>query len=112
MLFRDVFCRHSVSTHHLKKTHLAFTLVLVGCLLFSFAPAAPGFIAWEHQDFPNLDTLIKKVHDKHWVIHYSYADNCPTGGEEQRCCIDGGDEQSLADVVATVAGLHEEAYRR
>ena len=77
MLFRDVFCRHSVSTHHLKKTHLAFTLVLVGCLLFSFAPAAPGFIAWEHQDFPNLDTLIKKVHDKHWVIHYSYADNCP-----------------------------------
>ena len=77
MLFRDVFCRHSVSTHHLKKTHLAFALVLVGCLLFSIIPAVYGFIALEHQDFPNLDTLIKKVHDKHWVIHYSYADNCP-----------------------------------
>ena len=77
MLFRDVFCRHSVSTHHLKKTHLAFALVLVGCLLFSIIPAVYGFIAWEHQDFPKLDTLIKKVHENHWVIHYSYADNCP-----------------------------------
>ena len=77
MLFRDVFCRHSVSTHHLKKTHLAFALVLGGCLLFSTIPAVYGFIAWEHQDFPELDTLIKKVHDKHWIIHYSYADNCP-----------------------------------
>ena len=77
MLFRDMFCSPSVSTHRLKKTHLAFTLVLVGCLLFSFVPAAPGFIAFEHQDFPNLDTLIKKVHENHWVIHYSYADNCP-----------------------------------
>ena len=77
MPFRCLFCRHSVSTHRLKKTHLAFTLVLVGCLLFSFAPAAPGFIAFEHEDFPNLDTLIKKVHENHWVIHYSYTDNCP-----------------------------------
>ena len=24
-----------------------------------------------------MTLLIKKVHDKHWVIHYSYADNCP-----------------------------------
>ena len=77
MPFRCLFYRPSVATHRLKKTHFAFTLVLVGCLLFSIIPAVYGFIAWEHQDFPELDTLIKKVHDKHWIIHYSYADNCP-----------------------------------
>ena len=77
MPFRCLFYRHSVSIHRLKKTHFAFTLVLVGCLLLSLAPKAHGFIAWEHQDFPKLDTLIKKVHENHWVIHYSYADNCP-----------------------------------
>ena len=65
MLFRDVFCRHSVSTHHLKKTHLAFALVLVGCLLFSiihrqYTDSSRGNI----KTFPKLDTLIKKVHDK------------------------------------------------
>ena len=77
MLFRNMFCSPSVSTHHLKKTHLAFALVLGGCLLFSTIPAVYGFIVFEHQDFPNLNTLISKVHDKHWIIHYSYADDCP-----------------------------------
>ena len=69
MLFRSAFHRRTIS-------HV-FTLVLAGILCLSIAPMARGFIAWEHQDFKNLDTLIKKVHDDHWVIHYSYADNCP-----------------------------------
>ena len=77
MRFSRLFRLHTVDISPLKKTHLAFTLVLVGCLLFSIIPAVYGFIALEHQDFPELDTLIKKVHDKHWIIHYSYADNCP-----------------------------------
>ena len=69
MLFRVLFRRQTIS-------HV-FTPVLACILCLSIAPMARGFIAWEHQDFKNLDTLIKKVHDDHWVIHYSYADNCP-----------------------------------
>ena len=69
MLFRVLFRRQTIS-------HV-FTPVLACILCLSIAPMARGFIAWEHQDFKNLDTLIKKVHDDHWVIHYSYAANWP-----------------------------------
>lgn len=49
----------------------------VSCLVFKQPTASNKFIAFEHQDFRKLGTLIKKVHDDHWTIHYSYADNCP-----------------------------------
>ncbi len=48
------------------------------CLLKKRA-SSDKFIAFEHQNFMKLDTLIKKVHDddKRWLVHYSYGDNCP-----------------------------------
>ena len=51
-------------------------LALVGSLFLSLVLEALGFIALE-QDGRDRNTLIKKVHTPHWVIHFSYGDNCP-----------------------------------
>ena len=52
-------------------------LALVGSLFLSIVPEALGFIVFEHEGWGDLNTLIKKVHEDHWTIHYSYGDNCP-----------------------------------
>ena len=66
----------------LKAKSLLFMLALVGSLFLNLVPEALGFITFEHEGWDNLNTLIKKVHAGHWVIHYSYGDDCPP--EEQR----------------------------
>ena len=54
MPFRYLFRRPSVATHRLKKTHFAFTLVLVGCLLFSIIPQYTDSLRWSIKTFRSL----------------------------------------------------------
>ena len=77
MLLRDLFRTQTVSVRALKKTNVRFMLVLVGCLLLSFAPAASGFMSLQQQRGNRPNIMIDKVHKDHWVIHYSYGDDCP-----------------------------------
>ena len=60
-----------------KKMNLIFPLVLVGCLLFSSPPQAPGFIVLD--DFfgkGKHNLLIHKVHKPQWQIGYRYGTTC------------------------------------
>lgn len=60
-----------------KKINPFFIGMLVGCLLFSIAPAAQGFITFYHEFRRDFVVLIDKVHAPHWTISYSYGDDCP-----------------------------------
>ena len=70
MRFRDLLQTHTISID-------TFRIVLVSVLCLSIATPVPGFRIFEHHGTHNLKTLIKKVHDQHWTIYYSYGDNCP-----------------------------------
>ena len=74
---RRLFRRHAVSIPPVKKRPLAFAFVLVCLVWFSVVPQALGFIVFEHEGWDDLNTLITRVHEDQWVIHYSYGDNCP-----------------------------------
>ena len=65
----------------LKKMNLIFPLVLVGCLLFSIAPAARGFVPLVRWGMW-FDVLVRKVHKAEWVIGYRYGPECKP--EERR----------------------------
>ena len=82
MTFRAPFRRPSVSIHYFKKARLAFRLVLAGCLLLSFTCVSHGFMTFEHEGWEDLNTLIKKVHEDQWVIHYSYGGQLSPGAKE------------------------------
>ncbi len=86
-----LFHRHTISMYPLKKRNVLILLVLACILCLSIAPAARGFIVFEHEGREDLNTLVKKVHADHWVIHYSYGDNCPP--EEQN------NDAALTDAV-------------
>ena len=73
MSFRGFFWH----IHGFKKILIPFSLVLAGCLVLCLSRGALGFITLEHEGWNDLNTLIKKVHEDHWTIHYSYGDNCP-----------------------------------
>ena len=75
MTFRDLFSTKFVYRHRAKKMSIAFTLLLVGCLLFNFIPDAFGFIPFFN--LKTIDTLTKRVHKDTWVISYIYVDDCP-----------------------------------
>ena len=77
MQFRDLFRTHTVSIPSFKKMSLAFTLVMVGCLLFSIVPAAHGFIAFKHVNRLKKNLLILKVDKPQWKIGYRFAADCP-----------------------------------
>ena len=73
---KQSFGRRTVSILPVTKRRRAFMFVLACLVWFSIASEALGFIALE-QDGRDRNTLIKKVHEDQWVIHYSYGDNCP-----------------------------------
>ena len=75
MLFRDLFHRPTISIH-------TFTLVLACILCLSVAPAARGFMTFDHEFGKHFNVLVDKVHDDHWGIHYSYGDDCPPEARE------------------------------
>ncbi len=74
---KQSFCRHMVSILPVTKRRRAFMFVLACLVWFSVVPQALGFIVFEHEGWDDLNTLITKVHEDQWVIHYSYGDNCP-----------------------------------
>ena len=76
---KRLFCRHTVSILPVTKRRRAFMFVLACLVWFSVVPQALGFIVFEHEDegWDDLNTLITKVHEDQWTIHYSYGDNCP-----------------------------------
>ncbi len=74
---RRLFRRHAVSVPPLKKRPLAFIFILACLVWLSVVPQALGFIVFEHGGWDDLNTLITKVHEDQWTIHYSYGDNCP-----------------------------------
>ena len=95
MPFRSVFHSQTISLHALKKRNMPFILVLACLLCLSLSPVASGFIVFEHQDFKNMGTLIKKVHDDHWVIHYTYADDCPPEQRNNGAALTAGISKAL-----------------
>ena len=74
---RQLFRRHAVSVPPVKKTRFAFIFLLACLVWFSVASEALGFMSLEHEGWDDLNTLMKKVHENQWMIHYSYGDNCP-----------------------------------
>ncbi len=65
-----------------KKMRYIFTILLVGCLLFSVATAAQGFITLDHVYRQRFDIfLIDMVHEPFWTIRYSF-DLCPPVDKE------------------------------
>ena len=52
-------------------------LISVSCIVRKKQAARDKFITFEHGGWDNINTMIKKVHEQHWTIHYSYGDNCP-----------------------------------
>ena len=61
----------------MKKTNFYCPLVIACLVWLSVVPQALGFMTFEHEGWDDLNTLMKKVHEDQWVIHYSYGDNCP-----------------------------------
>ena len=74
---KRLFHRHAVSVPPVTKRRRVFMFVLACLVWLSVVPQALGFIVFEHEGWDDLNTLIKKVHEDQWVIHYSYGDNCP-----------------------------------
>ncbi len=66
----------------LKKTNFYCSLVLVGILCFSVAPAARGFMTFNHEFGRHFNVLVDKVHAPHWTISYGYGDDCPPEARE------------------------------
>ena len=64
--------------NRLSKMSFFFSLMLAGCLLFSIASDAPGFITFQHEfGVDDYNTLIDKVHAPRWNISYAYGEDCP-----------------------------------
>ena len=47
-------------------------LCSVSCIVSKKPTSSSKFIMFEHEGRDNFNTLIKKVHDQHWTIHYSF----------------------------------------
>ena len=67
---------------------ISLTLAVAIGVLFSSAPTADGFIAYDHrigEKFERkMNNLIRRVHKDQWVIGYAYAD--PEWGEPAGVC--------------------------
>ena len=61
----------------LSKRSVPLLCVLSGLLCLSIAPAASGFMSLQQQRGVRPNIMIDKVHKDRWVVHYSYANNCP-----------------------------------
>ena len=64
----------------LQGAQILLTLAVAIGVLFSSAPTANGFIAFDHFYFRimrKFNNLIRRVHKDQWVIGYAYMDNCP-----------------------------------
>ena len=62
---------------HLLTSHIPITFVLMCFLWLSFIPTADDFATDEHHIFGvRENNLIKKVHEGHWDIGYTYGDDC------------------------------------
>ena len=62
------------------KRQLTLYLILlcsVSCIVHKKSTSRGKFITFEHGGWDNLNTMIKRVHEQRWTIHYSYGDNCP-----------------------------------
>ena len=77
MRSRQLFRGHTVSIPRLKKPRLAFTFVLACLVWLSIAATTSGFISLQQERGVRPNIMIDKVHKDHWVVHYSYADDCP-----------------------------------
>ena len=65
----------------LQGAQILLTLAVAIGVLFSSAPTADGFIAFDHRTREEFigkrNNLIRRVHKDQWVIGYAYMDNCP-----------------------------------
>ena len=77
MRSKQSFCRHTVSILPVTKRRRAFIFVLACLVWLNIIPTASGFISLQQQRGMRPNIVIDKVHKDHWVIHYSYGDDCP-----------------------------------
>ena len=80
--------KHRDDKSLLQGAQILLTLAVAIGVLFSSAPTADGFMAFDHQLKPHLkrklNNLIRRVHKQQWVIGYAYAD--PEWGEPAGVC--------------------------
>ena len=72
--------KHRDDKSLLQGAQILVTLAVAIGVLFSSAPTADGFIAFDHFNprvRRKMNNLIRRVHKDQWVIGYWYADNCP-----------------------------------
>ena len=88
MPFRSMFHSRTISIY-------AFTLVLTACMLFSVAPATQSFTSLQQERGGRRQIMIDKVHADHWVIHYSYGNNCPAEERDNDAALTAAVTESL-----------------
>ena len=72
--------KHRDDKSLLRGAQILVTLAVAIGVLFSSAPTADSFIAFDHFYFRikrKFNNLIRRVHKQQWVIGYAYMDNCP-----------------------------------